>query len=219
MPNSNLPQDDYLGNPNRTTSEFQDAINDLLNWVNTLQAELDALSGTTVREGAVRDVGSGGSELVENDAIDTAARQKADQDLRTTDSVQFGRVTDAATPGEGDFDSDKLGYWEATVELGGEFDAGESVKCIRIGSVVTITGANGRMSHVSTSTPESASGAIPSAFRPSERAVNVFQISDVAVEYIQVQPDGRLYFLYKDWDGNDVSGTATGEAPTISYNV
>src|SRR6056297_1071101 len=82
MPNGTLPEDNYLGDGERTTGEFQGGINELLNYVNSLKAEVDALSSQVIREAAVRGVGdatgsltdrgvgSGATQIPDNNQID-----------------------------------------------------------------------------------------------------------------------------------------------------
>lgn len=69
MPSGPLPPEDYLGDPNRITSEFQEQLNNLQNYVRQLKAELDALSSQTIREGAVRGIGTGSGDLVDNNRL------------------------------------------------------------------------------------------------------------------------------------------------------
>lgn len=123
MPNSTLPPDNYLGDPERTTGEFQDRINQLQNWVNTLQAELQALSGTTVREGAVRGVGGGGTDLREASTFGSAADVEADQNLQTTDSVSFSDVA----ADSGDFVDLKENGQDVLRNPGGSTDPGSAL--------------------------------------------------------------------------------------------
>lgn len=49
-----MPASDYLGDPNRTTSEIQTGIDQLLDYVVALKAEIDALPSQTMEEGAIR---------------------------------------------------------------------------------------------------------------------------------------------------------------------
>lgn len=73
MPNGTLPEDNYLGDGERTTGEFQGGIDQLLNYVNSLKAEVDALSSQVIREAAVRSVGTGANELPANSDLGDAA--------------------------------------------------------------------------------------------------------------------------------------------------
>ncbi|MCK2149541.1 hypothetical protein MYE70_10730 [Marinobacter alexandrii] len=71
MPTGNLPVNNYLGNGQRTTSEFQTGIDQLLAYANSLKAEVDALSAAVIKEAAVRGVGTGASDLVQTSQLDT----------------------------------------------------------------------------------------------------------------------------------------------------
>jgi len=204
MPNSTLPGDNELGDSEITTGEFQTKIDQLATWINALQAELNALSDTTVREGAVRSVNGGAGPLRAN--------------IGTSDTVQFGRVTDAATPGDGDFDSDKLGYWEATVELGGDFDAGDSVKVVRIGNVVTVN-FNGFLTHSSASTVISDTGVIPSWARPSNPIGDVYSHDSQSRKRFFLNPSGSIGVSYAEAESLSIgyNDTSIGTVPVFSY--
>jgi hypothetical protein len=58
MPSGTLPNAGSLGDPQITTGDYQTQINQLLAYVRSLQAEVSALSGTQIKEGAVRGVGN-----------------------------------------------------------------------------------------------------------------------------------------------------------------
>lgn len=205
MPNSTLPPDNYLGDPERTTGEFQDRINQLQNWVNTLQAELQALSSTTLGEGAVRSVNGGGGPLRAN--------------LEPTDSVQFARITDAGSPGDGDFDSDKLGYWEATVELTDQFDSGQFITFKRIGNVVTAF-SDEIIQHPQNSSPSTSSNIVPSwaespQFNP---AVNLYALEDGAICQVSIDSDVTLVYRSPS-DGSYVDSSSSKARILITYTV
>lgn len=70
MPSGTLPNAGSLGDPQITTGDYQTQINQLLAYVRSLQSELAALSGTTIREGAVRGVGDGASLLADKAVLD-----------------------------------------------------------------------------------------------------------------------------------------------------
>ena len=65
MPNGTLPIAGYLSDGQRTTSEFQGGIDELLAYVRTLKAEVDALSATVIKEAAVRGVGITAGDLTD----------------------------------------------------------------------------------------------------------------------------------------------------------
>ena len=71
MPSGNLPASGYLGDGQRTTSEFQGGIDDLLDYVRSLKSEVDALSATVIKEAAVRGVGNGAGLLPDKAVLDT----------------------------------------------------------------------------------------------------------------------------------------------------
>lgn len=71
MPNSSLPGNTYLGDGQRTTVEMQNALDQVATWLNAAQAELNALTGTTLREGAVRSVGTGTDQIPDKEILDT----------------------------------------------------------------------------------------------------------------------------------------------------
>lgn len=58
MPTGTIVADDYIDDPDRTVSEMQAAMNQNLDYLRALKAEIDALSDTTIREAAVRAVGN-----------------------------------------------------------------------------------------------------------------------------------------------------------------
>jgi len=211
MPNSTLPTNNYLGDPQRTTSEFQTAINQLQNWVNTLQAELNALSATTVKEGAVRSVGTGASDLVQTSQLNTRLGTSGNLDLGTASEKDFG-TNDGNLPE----------YQEQIVELGGQFNAGERVKCVRIGNVVFISGFEGPLSHSSGSAASSAVDAIPSWARPagSFSQANVYHDSGSMIQTVQVSPTGVLSTTYVDsTTGIGIDRINSNFSPTLSFTV
>lgn len=70
MPSGTLPAEGSLGTPEISTGDFQAQINQLLAYVRSLQSEVAALSGTVIKEGAVRGVGDGASLLADKGVID-----------------------------------------------------------------------------------------------------------------------------------------------------
>jgi len=96
MPNGTLPEDNYLGDGERTTGEFQGGINELLNYVNSLKAEVDALSSQVIREAAVRGVGTGANELPANSDLGDAAYldigSGSGLDADTVDGIQGSSI-------------------------------------------------------------------------------------------------------------------------------
>lgn len=113
-------------------------------------------------------------------------------------------------------------YSEDTVTLGGDFDAGSQVKCVRIGSQVTITGVGNALGHSSQSQADSLDGAIPSQYRPNVASAgivtNCYYSLNRHITAI-VSGSGRFSLGHVDFDGS--SGLETGSAgpPTITYSV
>ena len=71
MPTGILPEDDYVDHPDRTVPEMQVLFNDLFDFLRMFETELNALSDPTIREGAVRDVGTALDALPDNDELNT----------------------------------------------------------------------------------------------------------------------------------------------------
>ncbi len=71
MPNSTLPGNTYLGDGQRTTAEMQAGLDQVAAWLNAAQAELNALTGTTFGEAAVRGVGSSAGQVPDKAVLDT----------------------------------------------------------------------------------------------------------------------------------------------------
>lgn len=71
MPTGPIAADNYIDDPNRTTEEVQDALNQIFDYVRSLKAEVDVLSSTVVREAAVRGVGSGLTQVPDNTELNT----------------------------------------------------------------------------------------------------------------------------------------------------
>lgn len=88
MPSGTLPNAGSLGDPQITTGDYQTQINQLLTYVRSLQSEVAALSGTTIREGAVRGVGNGTGLLADKAVLDT--RLGVTGNLNLADSVLDG---------------------------------------------------------------------------------------------------------------------------------
>lgn len=71
MPAGTLPITGYLGDGQRTTGEFQDGVDELLAYVKSLKAEVDALSATVIKEAAVRAVGAAAGNVPDTAVLDT----------------------------------------------------------------------------------------------------------------------------------------------------
>ena len=151
MPNLPLPSTDFLGDGQRTTAEFQDAIDQVQNWLIVAQAELDALSDTTFGEAAVRGVGNLTGDVPDKAVLDT--RLGTSGNLGTVAQEDSG-IDDGEVP--------VIMYQDVTIE--GDFTP-FTLHCQRIGRVVTLW-ADDVVSHSSSFSPQSQSGVIPIDFRP-----------------------------------------------------
>lgn len=117
-------------------------------------------------------------------------------------------------------------YDEEIVELGGDFDAGEEIKCVRIGNQVTITGI-GVLGHSLGAFIQSTDGVIPAKFRPPDSAVSNTYLAHwypspddkVGVLIVDVTITGRLRTNYIDSDGLENDRTSTSSVPSLTYNV
>lgn len=111
-------------------------------------------------------------------------------------------------------------YQEEVIELGGDFIAGESVKVVRIGSMVTISSTTGPLSHSSGEFAESALGAIPSWARPLDTIYNVYRVL-TSIYTVYVDEDGVFRTAYRETASPGTGSTKpnSGYPPTISYNV
>ncbi len=135
----------------------------------------------------------------------------------TTGGGNFPNVDADVTATDEEMNAVLTPYETATVELGGDFDAGEEVKCERIGNTVTITGVGG-LGHSSSSSPGS-SNAIPSNFRPSTLLEMVYSTDSLTVREIEVSATGTITTRYRDWSGSATSRTNTQVPPSITYII
>lgn len=87
MPNSALPGNTYMGDGQRTTAEMQDALDQVATWLNAAQAELDALTGTTFGEAAVRGVGAGADDVPDTEILDARLGTSGDLGSIATESA------------------------------------------------------------------------------------------------------------------------------------
>lgn len=103
------------------------------------------------------------------------------------------------------------------VTLGGDFDSGERVKVTKIGNIVTIT-SDGALFHTS-GTSASASGVIPSRFRPNHQVRNIFSITGAYIAQVVVQPSGGFSQNYRNWGGGGSSQSNATSITAITYEV
>lgn len=131
-------------------------------------------------------------------------------------AIQASQFKDKESPGNGDFDSTNLGYWEETVELGGDFDSGETIKIVRIGNKVTIS-SDGILSHTTTSRATS-EVIIPSWAEPlGGNAYNVYSMVSSYVSSSLIT--SRFEVEHRDWGGSPVSVSTTANPVSVSYTV
>lgn len=105
------------------------------------------------------------------------------------------------------------------VELGGDFNVGESVKCARIGDIVVITSLDNSLGHTSGSIVSSAQGIIPAIYRPASTVTNTYLVtgSGVLATYAcGITSDGRIDVFYTE-DGSSVDRTSTGRPVCLSF--
>lgn len=70
MPTGTIVADNYIDDPNRTVSEMQTAMNQHLDYTRSLKTELAGLSSTTIREAAVRSVGTSANQIPDKEILD-----------------------------------------------------------------------------------------------------------------------------------------------------
>lgn len=109
------------------------------------------------------------------------------------------------------------------VELGGDFNSGEEVRCSRnrvTGDV--LIASVGNIGHPQDNSANSAAGAIPAAYRPTVQAENVYMFSSIPngdiIRKVRVGTDGTFGVSYADWTGAKKT-SASAQSPTISYSV
>ncbi len=208
MPNSTLPSTDYLGDSGRTTSEFQTAIDQLQNWVITLQSELNALSGTTVQEGAVRDATSNTASgtLVLRDANGRAqfADPAAAQDGVTKTYLESLTLTDADW------------YEEGTISLtnSGTSNISGDVTYVRMGNMVVIKWED--LTHDTNSDPGT-DVVLPASIRPAHNVENMYSQLG-AFNTVRVYTTGELAFVYYDETTSNTTKTSTNIG-SIAYTL
>lgn len=155
------------------------------------------------------------SNTVTLGSVTAAGRALLDDANATAQLVTLGLTASAA-----EINAAAVGsVASVTVELGGGFTAGESVKCSRIGNVVTITGTTGSIAHPSNNSPDSAAEIIPASFRPASTISNVFWHTTAHIALVSITSAGLFRIEYRDWTGTLSAQSQTGVAPTISYAV
>ena len=98
MPTGPIVADNYIDDPNRTTEEVQDALNQNFDYLRSMQAELGALSSTVLREASVRSIGNSNGNVPDKAVIDSR--------LGTTGNL--GNAATKTTGSGNGLDADKL---------------------------------------------------------------------------------------------------------------
>lgn len=195
-----------IGEYNTSTGVWKSSILDTANtWAATQTFSGDvAVTGTITENGSPvltdADTGTAIGDVVELESVGGSAGLPA---------VDGSQLTGLAT---------YLTQTTDTVELGGDFDAGESVKCTRIGNQVTISGV-GVLGHSLESEATSASGVIPAAYRPSTDRGNVYYVSGSGTYTARVLSSGIFIIMHRDTAFNLVSRGSSVDSPSITYNV
>lgn len=114
-------------------------------------------------------------------------------------------------------------YQEAIVTLGGEFNAGESIKITRVGNLVTITSV-GVLSHPSNAFPTSSAGVIPTWARPSSMVHNTYDAWSDSANYgytYTVYVQDTFGLGYYEWltSPGGYARSSSGATVSISYNI
>lgn len=165
---------------------------------------LDASLGTA----STRDVGTGATDVVETSQLDVR--------LNTA-----GNLGTAAQKTVGTADGNLPEYQSVVVELGGNFIAGQQVKAVRIGDLVTITATSSTLDHTDAlSAPTSAAGAIPAAYRPAAgEVIQVYAQDANAWAQVGVTSTGDFSVTYRDSAGSPTTRNTTIQVPNISYVI
>lgn len=108
-------------------------------------------------------------------------------------------------------------YQEVDISSSGSFSAAQPViRLDRTSKQVSLSFAS--LAHSSSATPATASGIIPSGFRPNATITSVYNMDGSRVYSVSVAADGTLSFSYRDWAGSASAATAT-LAGTVSWTV
>ena len=104
-------------------------------------------------------------------------------------------------------------YEELDISSNGDFSAAQPVlRIVKIGALVTLTWPS--VAHTSDSTPASASGFIPAAYRPAYNLYNTYLSQGATVHRVNILSNGTLSFEYLNW-----SGTLTAQTTTVAGSV
>lgn len=108
-------------------------------------------------------------------------------------------------------------YETDTYAANGDLSGGNFV-VVKIGNKVTVM-CDAVLSHASNSSPETLSGLLPTKYRPSVLASNIFDASTGRVIRMEVRTDGRIDFDYYDWAGSFSASTNIGSLCSVTYYV
>lgn len=205
MPSGTLPANGYLGDGQRTTGEFQGGIDELLAYVNTLKAEVDALTSTVIREAATRSVGGAAGNVPDTAQLDTR--------LGTS-----GNLGDAAQKTVGTATGNLVELTTEDVAITDvSTNASFTLNCRKLGDAVLISSI--RITHDSASEIIS-DQQIPAAYRPTTHTrANVYYTGESRVRVIRVDIDGTVRLRYFDMGGVSSNSTDSGSGVSISYVV
>lgn len=94
---------------------------------------------------------------------------------------------------------------------------GGTIRCVRIGNVVTVTGIS-TPTHASASSA-TATAAIPSFYRPTTTTQNTYSDGATTVRLVTIGSSGDFSTTYRDWAGSTSAQTDAGSIATLSYVV
>lgn len=208
--------------------EFDDTLSRTGKSPNTMEAELD-MNSNKIRNLAQAANNSDAATL--KDVLDQTtedATSKPATAITISDTGGHYSSTNVEGALQEFFDSEilpstNLSDHEAqVVELGGDFDAGEEVRCERIGKWVNITSI-GNLAHTSSDNPASGTN-IPSQFRPTNQVTfgtssGIGPGTHNGHQFIDIATDGSLSIQYKDYDGTDNSGFTVAHGFSVTYLI
>lgn len=113
---------------------------------------------------------------------------------------------------------DSVDYEETTVEPGGDFDAGQTIKLVRSRGIVVASADS--LSHTDSPSP-SAADTIPAGFRPAYSVANVYRMTPTGAgnrvfREVNVQSNGFFQLWYLNSNFDNFSTTASTPF-TITY--
>lgn len=111
-----------------------------------------------------------------------------------------------------------MDYEETTVEPGGDFDAGQSIKFVKSRGIVVASADS--LTHTNKPNP-SAADVIPAGFRPSYSVANLYRVTPIGagpriLREVNIQANGFFQLWYLDSDFNNWS-TGDSDPFTITY--